>query len=241
MNKVVSVLYFHLFTIIRSPKIALPVGFLIFLQMIHYMTAHSPPAQYFEYIFLAEIFTFVSAVWLGNSSSRWIDTTTEQLLILRVKSDKLYYIIHTIFLFILSIGISLISLTIPTIYSFTGLFEYFTVAYFSYSFLLFLGSSFAGMCLGSLLHPRILTKKNEAQFSSILACVIAVIRYPLSQNYPILSNVLWVFPNISAHQSIIINSSELTLPNVILLFLGSIIYGIAYSIIKIFLLCRKKF
>lgn len=241
MNKVVSVLYFHLFTIIRSPKIALPVGFLIFLQMIHYMTAHSPPAQYFEYIFLAEIFTFVSAVWLGNSSTRWIDTTTEQLLILRVKSDKLYYIIHTIFLFILSIGISLISLTIPTIYSFTGLFEYFTVAYFSYSFLLFLGSSFAGMCLGSLLHPRILTKKNDTRYFAILAILIAVTRYPLSQSYPILNYLLWVLPNLSAHQSIITNSSELTLLSIGMLFLVSITYGIMYSVIKIYLLCRKKY
>jgi len=241
MNKMFSVLYFHIFSIVRSPKYVLPIAFLVFLQIMHYTTVHAPPAQFFDYIFLSEIFTFAISVWLGSASNKWFETTTEQLLILKVGSDKFYYAIYTVFLFVLSVCISLISVAIPTIYSFTGLFEQFTVTYFAYSFVLFLGSSFAGICLGSLFHPRMFTKKNEAQFLAILACIVAITRYPISQTYPILNYVLWILPNLSSHQAIITSSSELIFSNVGLLVLVSIAYGILYAIIKILLLCRKRF
>jgi len=241
MNKTQSLLYFHFFTLIKAPKFIIPLGVFIFLQLMHYMTVHNPPADFFSYIFLSELFTFVIAVWLGHTSHNFIDNTTEQLLILRTKSHIKYYTIHTIFLFNISTVLALIGIGIPTILSFTGFFYQFTFAYFAYSLLLFLGSSFAGVSLGALFHPRVIPQKAEAPFYAIFTCLIAVTRHPISQAYPFLTYPLRLLPNTSAHHAIIPNSAHLTFPIVALLFLTSLAYGLIYSAIKIYALSKNKF
>jgi len=241
MSKIMSVLYFHLYSLSRSSKYAIPVIFLVLLQMMLYMAIQTRPALFFSHLFLAEIFAFLVAVWLGHISHSWTDETTEQLLILRVKSDKFYYSIYVVFLFIISFCVSLLTISIPTVLSFTGFFEQFTLSYFGSSFLLFLGSNFAGITLGAMIHPRLTAKKGDTPLYAMFACLVAMTRYPISQAYPIFRFVLWVLPNVSAHHAMITDVSELTFWSVIPLFLVSVVYGIVYSVIRIVLLARKKF
>jgi len=241
MNKISSMLYFHFFTLVKAPKFIIPLGVLILLQFIHYSTVTSPPTDYFNYIFLSEIFTFIVAIWLGYISHHFIDETTEQLLILRLRSHIKYYTIRTVFLFLISTSLALISVSIPAIFNFTGLFYQFTPAYFIYSFLIFLGSSFAGVSLGALFHPRVVPQKAEAPILAIFIALIAVTRYPITQAYPFLTPILWLLPNTSAHHALIPDSTHLTLMTVAFILLTSLAYGFFYSVINIYLLTKNKF
>lgn len=241
MSKIISTIYFHLFSLFRSSAFAIPLIVLLFLQMMLYMTVQNHPAQFFSHIFLAEIFAFVVAIWLGFISHSFTNETTEQLLILRLKSDKLYYCIYACFLFIISFFVSLITIFIPTILSFTGFFEQFSVTDFCYALLLFTGSNFAGITLGAMIHPRIMRRKEEAPFSAIFVCLVAITSYSISLEYPLFRFVLWVLPNVSAHNVIIESVADFTLSTVVALFLISVVYGFAYSAIRVLLLARKKF
>ena len=243
MKKIVNILYFYCFTFVRSSKYVMPLALLILLQMSLYIIARGEALDFINSLFLAEIFAFTIAIWLGYTSSGWIDEVTEQLLILRIKSDVLYHSIYCLFLLVVSVFISLISILIPTIFHLfdSGLFQQFNVIYFSYSFLLFLGSSFAGISLGALFHPRIMVDKNEVSLYVSVVGLVSITRHSIVNQYEIFQYLLWLFPNVSAHHSIIIDSSQFTFLIVVRLFLFNMLYGLAYSLIKILLLSRKKF
>ena len=242
MKKIISILHFHLFTFARSSKYVMPLSVLIFLQLSLYITARGEPADFVSGIFLAEIFAFVIAIWVGFTSSRWTDEITEQLLILRAKSDVFYYSIYVVFLFVISIFISLISVVIPIIFHLldTDFFQQFTIAYISHSFLLLIGSSFAGLSLGALFHPRIMFD-SETPLYVVIAGLVSITRNPIVNRYEIFQYILWFLPNVSAHHAIIDDSSYFTFLIVGRLFLISMLYGVCYSFIKIVLLSRKKF
>lgn len=243
MKKLISLINFFIFTSMRSPKIIMPLTVLIFLQLTIYTTIGRRPTDFFSGVFLAEIFTFTIAIWLGFSSNSWVDEVTEQLLILRVKKDTAYYAIYVVFLFLLSICISLISALIPVIFHLadSGFFERYTVAHFLKSFLLITGSSFAGVTLGAMFHPRLMPNKSDTPLIVTIVGLIAITKTSIINWQGFFRYILWTFPNTSAHSSIIVDSSDFTFPLVVRLFLVSILYSICYSLIKIVWLSKTKF
>jgi len=208
-----------------------------------YLGIQRRPTNFLDSIFLAEIFVFVIAIWLGYASNNWTDVITEQLLILRIKSDKVYRSIYVVFLFLVSACISLISISIPAIINLLDwrMFERFSITYFSQSFLLFLGSGFAGISLGALFHSRLMVKDGEKPLYAAGAGLLSITRYSIVNQYGIFNYILWIFPNVSAHHSILSDHSYFTFLNVTSLFLINLFYGVIYSIIKIVLLSKKKF
>lgn len=241
MNKMVAVLNFKYRYLLSNPKFLLPFGFLIVMQMIHYSTVTAPPTAFLRYLFLAEIFTFVAAVWLGASSNQFFDETTEKLLILRLQSGVKFYLIFAVFLAGLAFVLSVVTTAFPIVFSFTGLFDTFSFRYAFATFLLTLGSSFAGITLGALTSPRLLKKKEEGAFIAIIFCLLAVVAAPLSAAYPWTRFIMWFFPHTSHHGSLIETSADLTFLKVFVLFLINVIYGVVYTIIRTTMLNLKKF
>ena len=242
MKQMTSILRFHAITFLKDAKYVMPLLLLVLLQFTLVFAIMRHPANFLESVFLMEIFTFIVAVWLGVSSTKWVDEVMEQLLILRTKEDKIYYTYYTIFLFLVSAGLSLVSLLIPTMLHLLnpGMFESFTLTYFVGAYLLFLGSSFAGISLGALFNPRLVTASSNRPLYAFGVGVLSMTRYPLSAQYPILNVVLWFLPNLSAHQSLM-NDQAFTLLNILPLATISLMYGFVYSLIKIVGLSRKKF
>ena len=242
MKKITNILYFHLFTFVQLSKYVIPLVLLLFFQIMIYTIARGEPSDLVNDIILAEIFAFVIAILVGFASSGWTDHITEQLLILRIKSDALYYSIHALFLFVISIFISLISILVPVIFHLLdpGFFQQFTISYLMKSFLLLLGSSFAGISLGALLHPRIIFDKEGALYAGLIS-LVAITRHAVANQFEIFRYVLWLLPNVSAHHAMIVDSSYFTFLLVGRLFLISILYGLAYSFIKVLLLSKRKF
>jgi len=242
MKKITSILYFHFFTFVHLSKYVIPLVFLLFFQIMIYAIARGGPSDFVNDIILAEIFAFVIAILVGFAANGWTDHITEQLLILRAKSDVLYYGIHVLFLFVISALISLISVLIPVIFHLldSDFFEQLTIASLIRSFLLLLGSSFAGISLGALFHPRILFDNDGALYVGLIS-IVAVTRNAIVNRYEIFRYVLWLLPNVSAHHSVIVDSSYFTFLIVGRLFLTSMLYGLIYSLIRIVLLRKKKF
>ena len=242
MKKITSILYFHLFTFVHLSKYVIPLVLLLFFQIMIYAMARGGPSDFASDIILAEIFAFVIAILVGFASTGWTDPITEQLLILRAKSDVLYYSIHGLFLFVISIFISLISVLVPVFFHLldSGFFQQFTTLYLMQSFLLLLGTSFAGISLGALFHPRIIFDKEGALYVGLIS-LVSITRHAVVNQFEILQYVLWLLPNVSAHHATIIDSSYFTFLVVGRLFLMSMLYGLAYSFIKVVLLSKRKF
>jgi len=243
MKKITSILYFHLFTFIHSPKYIMPLAVLVFLQLVIYTMARGGPSDFISDILLIEIFAFIISIWLGFASNGWTDETTEQLLILRAKSHVLYYGTYVAFLFVIGIFVSLISASMPVLIYLldSGFFQQFSVAYFGYSFLLLLGSSFAGLSLGALFHSRMMLATEETPLLVIVVGLLSITRQPIVNQFSIFQAVLWLLPYLSAHHGIISDGSYFTFLTVGRLFLISMLYGGAYSFIKVMLLSKRKF
>lgn len=242
MKKLINMVHFYAVILVRSSKIVMHLATLIFLQSIVYMTISQRPRDFLSSVFLAEIFTFIIAIWLGFSSNSWIDETTEQVLILRVKKDKIYYTIYVVFLFIVCIFISLISASIPVIIHLADndFFNQYTLSYFINSFLLMLGSSFSGIALGALFHPRLTLRKKDDPLVVVFFGVVAITRTSIVDWQGLLRYVLWIFPSVSTHSSLI-TESTFTFSLVAKLSLISVFYGVCYSFIKIVRLSKEKF
>ena len=245
MKKGINLLTFHIVTFLRSSKYVMPIIFLLTLQLSIYLAIQARPVNFVSAMLQAEFYAFVIAIWFGFSSNDWNEEVTEQLLILRAKNEFFYYSIYVIFLFIISAFISLISVIIPLIFNVVNHNEFFAHISSGKDFflacLLFLGSSFAGISLGALFHPRIIKEKKFALLYTLLVGILSITRASVVNNQEILKYVMWVFPTIANHSTILRESSYLASARVVQLFLISLFYGLSYSYIKIVILIKRKF
>lgn len=242
MKKAASILYYHFFTFIRSSKYIVPLIFLLVLQTSIYFASQRRPVDFLNAILIAETYAFIIAIWLGFSSNGWINQTTEQLLIVRSKSDLIYYSIDAVFLFVISLLISLICAFLPVLINLFDpyFFHQYLMTDFIYSFLLILGISFAGISLGALFHPRIIQKKSAIIYTFLVG-ILSVARIPILSQQEGLRYLLWILPRLSAESLQLSDYSSFIFPTVAKISLLSLLYGLFYSFIKILLLSKKKY
>jgi len=245
VKKGISLLYFQIFTFLKSSKFVMPSIFLLVLQLSIYYAIQAKPVDFMNAIFQAEFYAFIIAIWLGFSSNDLNDGITEQLLILRAKKEVLYYSINVVFLFVISAFISLISVIIPLVFHFVNKGEFFdhvsSGGDFLLAFFLFLGSSFAGVSLGALFHPRIIKEKKFALLYVLLAGLFSIARVSMVDDQEMLKYVMWVFPTLANHSTTLRGGSYFSSIRVGQLFLISLFYGLSYSYIKILILIKRKF
>ena len=244
MKKAISLLHYQWFTLMKSPKYVMPLILLLVLQLSIYLAIQARPVDLLDAIFLGEFYVFIIGIWLGFSANGWNDEITEQLLVLRMKSKVKYDSLYVVFLFIICLWISLICVLIPLAMGMIhrGFFAQSVLgSNLLYSFLLFLGSSFSGIALGALFHPRLCKDKSSAILYVLLAGVFSIARVAIVSDFEWLKYLLWVFPNIASHSEQLSGNLNFSGSAVAQVVTISLLYGALYSAIKVFMLNKRKY
>lgn len=188
---------------------------------------------------------FAIMVWVGVTTQELEPEISEQIMILRLKSARKYYICHILFLaFLCVIGV-LISMGIP-------LLKNLLVSGIVFSrkvegtdvvggFSLLFACAFTGAMLGELFHVRIIKERTPAVGMTFFVAIFAIVRSGLVEEYPISGFLTWVIPPVSDVVSWFSNASNFDMGKLLGGFTLLMLYAIIMAVIKVRLLCWRKF
>lgn len=188
---------------------------------------------------------FVIMVWVGVTTQELEPEVSEQLMILRLKSARKYYICHILFLaFLCVIGV-LISMGIPLLKNLLVSNAMFSrkveAADVMGGFSLLFACAFNGAMLGELFHIRIIKERTPAVGMTFFVAIFAIVRSGLVEEYPITKFFVWVIPPVSDVVSWFSNAFNFDIGKLRGGFTLLMLYAIIMAVIKVRLLCWRKF
>ncbi len=188
---------------------------------------------------------FFAMVWLGMTYNTLEDMVSEQILILRIKSDTKYYISDVIFLTVISLIISALLAVFPVYQDLVNGRDLFLRPLEAMDvisgFVLIFASSFAGGAAGSLMHQRIVKNRRIAVVATALIALIAVTKGAIGEEFALFSIVAWLFPPIYDVVKIFTKEEFFEVFKVLRAALMLLVYGGCVYTLKVWLLKKKRF
>lgn len=183
--------------------------------------------------------------WVGVTTQELEPEVSEQILILRLKSERKYYICHILFLAVLCVMGIFVSMGIPFLKNilvsgtmFSRKVEMLDVIG---GFALLFACAFTGAMLGELFHVRIIKERTAAVGGAFFVVIFAVVRSGLVEEYPMTKFFMWVVPPVSDVVSWFSNTSYFDPGKLMGGFTLLMMYAIILAVIKVELLRLKKF
>ena len=190
------------------------------------------------------IFLFVIMVWIGKTIQGVEPEVSEQVMILRLKSERKYYLGHIIFMMCICVVVTGISILVPVFTHIRSgnalLLRQFIWSDFVGGGLLMLACSFTGGMAGELFHIRVIRDKNMGIGLTFLVALLAVCRNGVIAKFAALKYILWIIPPISDVVSWFTNESYFNMGEVMIGFVLLLIYGVVMAVMKVELLRRVK-
>lgn len=218
---------------------------LIVLLGIVCMMYSMPPVGIVDSFSITGLFLFVIMVWIGKSMQGVEAEVSEQVMILRLKSERKYYYCHIIFMICICVGVTGICMTVPVAIQIlrgnTLLIRQFVWSDFVGGGLLMFACSFAGGMVGELFHVRVMKNKNAGIGLTFFITLLAVCRNGVIADFAILKYILWVIPPISDVVSWFTNSNYYNMGEVMKGTLLLVVYGVVMAVGEVELLRRAKF
>ncbi|MBD5547111.1 MAG: hypothetical protein HDQ97_06910 [Lachnospiraceae bacterium] len=225
-----------------SAKWVMPFIVLLGLLGIMYNMA---PVGIVDSFSITGIFLFVIMVWIGRTIQGVEPEVSEHVMILRLKSDRKYYLCHIMFIMCICAAVTGISIVVPVfIHIRSGnalLSRQLIWPDFVGGGLLMFACSFTGGMAGELFHIRIMKNRNVGIGLTFLIALLAVCRNGVIADFAIMKYILWIIPPISDVVSWFTNESYFNMGEVMRGFIILLIYGIVMAVMKVELLRRVKF
>ncbi|MBD5530862.1 MAG: hypothetical protein HDQ98_01485 [Lachnospiraceae bacterium] len=225
-----------------SAKWVMP--FIVLLGTLSMMYSISPVAIVDSFS-MTGIFLFVIMVWIGRTIQGVEPEVSEQVMILRLKSDRKYYLCHIIFMMCICAVVTGISIVVPVLIHIRSgnalLSRQFTWSDFVGGGLLMLVCSFVGGMAGELFHIRIMKNRTVGIGVTFFITLLAVCRNGVIAEFAAMKYILWVIPPISDVVSWFTNKSYFNMGEVMKGFLLLLIYGGVMAVMKVEMLKRVKF
>lgn len=191
------------------------------------------------------IFLFAIMVWIGKTIQGVEPEVSEQVMILRLKSDRKYYLCHIIFMMCICAVVTGISIVVPVFMHIRSgnalLSRQLIWSDFVGGGLLMFACSFTGGMVGELFHIRVIQNRNVGIGLTFFIALLAVCRNGLIADFATMKYILWVIPPISDVVSWFTNESYFNMGEVMRGFILLLIYGIVMAVMKVELLRRVKF
>lgn len=182
---------------------------------------------------------------IGLTYNDTIDMTTEQLLVLRLKSERKYYLCNEGVLFVIScifagtaIGYSLMA-NIFTI--FTRIDGRLVLWNLIIGLFLHIFISFAGAMTGSIFHNRIFPDRYVLLCSAFVVAVMGVAKELVVKVFSEFRYIMWLFPPVAEYIGYFKGKHIYTLPGMAKGVMVMLIYACVVCLIKERLLIRHKF
>ena len=183
--------------------------------------------------------------WVGVTTQELEPEVSEQILILRLKSERKYYICHILFLAVLCVMGIFVSMGIPFLKNilvsgtmFSRKVEMLDVIG---GFALLFACAFTGAMLGELFHVGIIKERTAAVGGAFFVVIFAVVRSGLVEEYPMTKFFMWVVPPVSDVVIWFSNTSYFDPGKLMGGFTLLMMYAIIMAVMKVELLCLKKF
>ena len=225
-----------------SAKWVMPLIVLLGILGMMYST---PPVWIVDSFSITGIFLFVVMVWVGRTIQEVDPEVSEQVMILRLKSERKYYLCHIIFMMFMFVVVTGISIVVPVfIHIRSGnalLSRQLIWSDFVGGGLLMFACSFTGGMVGELFHIRVIQNRNVGIGLTFFIALLAVCRNGLIADFTTMKYILWVIPPISDVVSWFTNESYFNMGEVMRGFILLLIYGIVMAVMKVELLRRVKF
>lgn len=204
-----------------------------------------PPVEIVNSFSITGIFLFVIMVWIGKTIQGVEPEVSEQVMILRLKSDRKYYLCHIIFMMCICVVVTGISILVPFFVHIRSgnalLLRRLIWSDFVGGGLLLFACSFTGGMVGELFHVRVIQNRNVGMGLTFLIALLAVCRNGVIAEYALTKYILWVVPPISDVVSWFTNESYYNMGEVMRGFVLLLIYGGVMAVMKVELLRRVKF
>jgi len=237
-----NLLVYHFKTHLKSYKLLLP--FLIYLIYLFAAYGIMPFSIVSSFSESAGVLFFIMA-YVGFSYAELENPVTEQLVLLRVNNDTLYYLSRLTVLLIIGVVMSLLGLLYPLILNsgyndhlFTRSLQFDDVAI---GFFLHYLMAFLGAMTGSFFHPRIIKNRKMAVLLLFFVAVMGISKGALADYFSPTRFVAWVFPPIFDILASFTGQEFFVIPAMALPVTLAIVYGLVLMIGQITLLKRAKF
>ena len=180
---------------------------------------------------------FLIMVGIGMTCQGIEPEVSEQLIILRMQSERKYYIGQVLFGGTLSGIVTVICLCYPIIvHCWCGKMLFTRNIHVSDiigGLLLMFACSFLGCMLGAIFSPRIV-RESKIRFMLPIACaLISVVRIGIVADVPISKYILWIVPPVSDVVGWFMKDEYFQMGKIIGAFFILMVYGIALAVIKV--------
>lgn len=180
---------------------------------------------------------FIIMVGVGMTCQGIEPEVSEQIIILRMQSERKYYIGQVLFFGTLSGIVTVFSLCYPILVHYWSKRQLFTrniqVSDITGGLLLMFACSFLGCMLGEIFSPRIIRERKIRITLTIACALISVVRIGIVAEAPISKYILWIVPPVSDVMGWFMKEEYFQMGKVIEAFLILMFYGIALAAIKV--------
>ncbi len=191
---------------------------------------------------------FLVMVWTGFSVASAENEVMEQIQMLRVNSNSVYYMGKELFLIVIGLLIDCICLAFPVIkyvlsvMSRTLIFDRQLMGSdVLNAFILLAGCSIVGGALGSFLHPNVMRDRKAAMLITLLAAVLTIIRTSIVAEIPVLKFIAWILPPVDKIFITYGKEDYFRIGQTCVIFMMLLGYGVVYSLMKSVICGRRKY
>ena len=183
---------------VLSAKYVAPlIGLFIVFQFMYSL----PPAEIVSSFAIMGLMLFVIMVWVGRTCQEIEPEVSEQIIILRMQSERKYYMGQVLFSGVLSAVVTLLSLCFPVAAHYVQRKMLFArgilVSDIIGGILLMFACSFVGSMVGGIFSPRIIRNRVEGIVLTIFCSLVSVTRIGIVAEVPVSKYILWIVPPVS--------------------------------------------
>lgn len=227
---------------ILSAKWIMPMIALIVILSVMYSVI---PVKVVNSFSIMSLLVFLIMVWIGVTNQNMEPEVSEQIIILRLKSERKYYISQVLFMGMLSVAMTIVSIGIPILNNILhsgGVFGRKIIwSDIIGGFMLMSSCAFVGAMVGGLFHFRIINEKAIGIGATFFMALLAITRIGVIAKCPVSRFVLWIVPPVSDVVSWFSNTEYFDMEKIIIAFGLLILYGIILAVVKVELLQVRKY
>ena len=227
---------------VLSAKYIVPlIGLFVVFQIMYSVM----PIEIVSNFTLMSLILFIIMVGVGMTCQAIEPEVSEQIIILRIQSERKYYIGQVLFFAVLSATVTLLSLGYPVIDHFLNGKMLFTRniqrSDIIGGVLLMFVCSFVGCMVGEIFSPRVIRKRETGMILTIICALISVVRIGIVAEAPILKYILWIVPPVSDMVGWFTRDEYFQMGKVLAAFFILMAYGCALAVIKVEVSRIRKF
>lgn len=242
LNIIYELIHYQYKQYILSAKWVMPaIVFIVILFAMYSVT----PVYVVNSFSMMSLFVFLIMVWVGVTHQQTEPEVSEQIIILRIQSERKYYISHVLFMGIVSLVVTVIYIGVPVLNNILRKNVVFgrKVLWSDVvgGFLLMFSCAFTGAMIGSLFHPRIMKDKAAGIGATFFLALLAIVRTGVIDKFPVSKYILWLVAPVSDVVSWFSNEEYFDMGKLVITFGLLMVYGIVMAVVRMELLRIRKF